>query len=611
MHTLLLLCLHIPPSLAQDTELVPMRDGVRLATDVYLPTGSGPWPTILFRTPYGREEFQDDAAGYTPFGVAVVSQDMRGRYDSEGTDTVFLSDGDGELSDGADTCSWILDQSWSDGLIGTTGGSARGIVQYMQTSADPPGLVVINPSVATPNLYQDAMFHGGAFRQALVEGWLEGQGSLDFLDEVAEHPYEDAFWDPVQTADAYAQVAAAGLHEGGWYDIFSQGNLDGFAGYQEQGAEGARGEQKLVIGPWTHGGMYGRSQGELRYPESAETPPWPDAFATLFIHHLQLDIPGWEELPADIPAVQYYVMGATDDKDAPGNEWRSADSWPPTAAPVRLHLQTGGLLDEACPSEEGGSSSYAHDPANPVPTICGANLNLEAGPCDQRAVEERDDVLVFSTQTLSEPMEVTGRVRARLWVEIDQADADVMVRLSDVYPDGRSMLITDGAARLAARGSHTGIEPLQPGELLQAEVDLWSTSIIVDQGHQLRISISSSNSPRYAVNQGNGLDWPEYASGEGEPVEVRIHHSAAYPSYVELPDPDRDPADYNDCDGQADTGEPDSADSGASGQPDDSGIPVAAGGGGCGCGGAVRPGVLLGLLGLLGIVCRRRGCLTA
>jgi len=528
------------------TEMVEMRDGVRLATDVYLPSGDGPWPTVVYRTPYGKNP---DAAGQhlASYGIAVVNQDMRGRFDSEGEDLVFTSDGDGDLKDGYDTLEWATEQSWCDGQIGTFGGSARGIVQYMQTPATPPGLAVIDAQVATPNLYSDALFQGGAFRRALAEGWLEGQGSLHFLDYAVEHPYEDEFWASVQTHDQYANVTVPGIHEGGWYDIFGQGNVDAFRGYQHEGAAGASGQQKLIMGPWTHG-LYTREAGELTYPDNADEPPYADAFNTLFNHYLELGHPDIADHPDDVPAVQYYVMGDVDDPAAPGNEWRTADDWPPVAAPVRFHLQPDGTLTEACPAGDPASSTYLYDPADPSPTVCGANLTIPAGPCDQRSVEARNDNLLFSTPELAEAMEITGRVQAHLFVDIDQLDTDLMVRMTDVYPDGRSMLIADGTARLAARGLTTGIEHLQPGEIVEAVVDLWSTSIILAPGHRLRVAVTSSNDPRFAPNMNNGLDYPDHLEGTPLPVTVQLHHGADHASYIELPDPSRDGGDFVVCD---------------------------------------------------------------
>ncbi len=591
------------------TEMVEMRDGVHLATDVFLPPGEGPWPTMLYRTPYGREEFHGEAGWLNDVGIAMVTQDMRGRFDSEGVDMVFTTDGDGALKDGWDTCAWVVDQDWSNGLIGTSGGSARGIVQYMQSSADPPGLVVINPQVATPNLYQDAMMYGGVRRYALSHNWLDGQGSLHFEQELADHPFEDAFWDSVQTSDQVGNVHVAGLHVGGWFDIFQQGTLDGFMGYQHDGGDGAAGHQLLVIGPWSHIQWGEQTQGELTFPPQSTEPPRPDAFEVLFNHHLEIGHPDITETPDDLPVVQYYVMGDVDDAGAPGNEWRSADDWPPDAAPIRLHLQPGGGLAEGCPPDDGGTTSYGFDPADPSPTVCGGNMTIDAGSCDQREVEARDDVVVFDTGVLAAPMEVTGRVTAHLFVELDQPDADLMVRMTDVYPDGRSMLIADGAVRLATRGSTTTLTPLQPGEVVEGVVDLWSTSLIVNTGHRLRISVTSGNWPRFSVNQGNGLPYPASVEGEGPPVMVTIHHDGAHASYLEVPDPTRPGGDVTTCDGSApgddDSGDDDAGDDDVT---DDPGDDAAIEGGDCQCradaGAPTRPGAVLAVL--IGMAWRAR-----
>ena len=532
------------------TTMVEMRDGVRLATTVYLPPGDGPFPVLLYRTPYDDAKYADMAATYTGAGIAVVTQDMRGRFESEGVFQVFTQDGDGELKDGFDTMQWIVNQDWSNGLIATAGNSADGIVQYMEASANPPGLVLVEPMMATPNLYSDAIFYDGVRRYYLSHTWLEGNDMLYFEEEFARHPFEDRFWAPVQTYDQYGNVHAAGFHIAGWFDIFQNGNIEGYIGYQHEGGDGAAGQQKLIIGPWTHGTYESLTQGELTFPPNSLEPPYSieEVSDIMLNYYLQVNHPGIDKTPEDIPNVQYYVMGDVDDPDAPGNEWRTADDWPPDAAPVRLHLQPGGGLAEACPPGNGGTTSYVFDPEDPSPTICGNNMNLDAGSCDQRTVEARDDVVVFETDVLTAPMEITGRVVAHLFVEIDQPDADLMVRMTDVYPDGRSMLIADGALRLATRGSTTRLTPLKPGEVVEGVVDLWSTSLILNVGHRLRISVTSSNWPRFSVNQNNGLPYPESVAGEGAPVTVTLHHDGEYASYLEVPDPTRSADEITTCD---------------------------------------------------------------
>ena len=525
------------PAWAQPTStvMVPMSDNTGLATDVYLPDGAGPFPVVLIRTPYDREGALDIGNALRGVGVATVAQDLRGRFASEGTDCVFLCDGD----DGLDTLTWLDAQSWGNGHVVSWGGSALGIVQYMAAPNQPPGLSAMMVTVGTTNVYQDAFFQAGAFRQSLMEGWLTGQGSTFFLDSVSAHPLDDGFWDRVQTADRYGSVNVPALHVGGWFDIFGQGTIDAFVGYQHKGGAGAAGKQKLVMGAWTHGGVGGVEQGELVFPPQAAQPPTSldDLQSVWLLHYLGLQ-PSSADVDA-IPAVQYYVMGAVDEPGAPGNEWRSADDWPVAAAPVRMHLQPDGGLTESCPPATGGTSTYVYDPSNPTPTTGGPNLVLPAGPHDQQTVEARSDVVTFSTDVLPEPVEVTGRVRAHVLVDTNVPDTDIVVRITDVYPDGRSMLILDGIQRLGYRSGATSLTPVHAGEVVEAVVDLWSTSIVFAAGHRIRVSVTSSNATRFWANPNDGTTYGGVSAPV--PATVSIHHDTDASSYLELPVPQRAP----------------------------------------------------------------------
>jgi len=528
------------------TETVLMADGVGLTTDVYLPTtGAGPWPVLMIRTPYGRAGLLETATGYQAYDVAaVVVQDLRGRPTSGGVDCIFRCDGTGAVQDGVDTLDWIDLQTWSDGQVVSYGGSALGVVQYMLAPAAHPTHEAMWTIMATPNFYDDALFPGGVFRESMVTGWLGGQGSSFFLTDIANHPLADSFWDPVQTADQVADVQVPTVHVGGWYDIFSQGTLDAFMGYQHQGGAGALGRQKLIMGPWVHGEPR-MEAGELTYPTSAlDTPYGIDTQLLLWLaHHLGI-APNQPEIDA-IPTVQYYVMGDVNDAFAPGNQWRSANDWPIPAALSRYYLHAGGDLSGVCPDQTSPASSYTYDPSDPSPTLGGANLNIPAGSYNQAAVEARGDVLVFTSSILTAPLEITGRVRAHLWVSINTVDTDVMVRMTDVYPDGRSMLVLDGAARLASRGVNDAISLLTPGELVPVVVDLASTSIILAPGHRLRISVTSSNWPRFRANPNDGTSFGATASPQ--PVQVSLHHDAEHLSYLEAPNPNADPSEVNLC----------------------------------------------------------------
>ena len=234
--------LHTGPvfSAPTQTTMVSMSDGVGLATDVYLPDGAGPFPVVVMRTPYDRAGVEETGDNLRAAGVATVAQDLRGRFDSEGVDCVFLCDG----QDGFDTLAWVEAQSWCNGKVATLGGSALGIVQYMAAVNSPPVLDAMWVEVATPTVYEHAFFQNGAFRQSMMEGWLEGQGSSFFLQDLVTHPFDDGFWDSAQTSDRYDQVTAAAVHYGGWYDIFTQGTIDAFVGYQHEGGAGAKGESR-------------------------------------------------------------------------------------------------------------------------------------------------------------------------------------------------------------------------------------------------------------------------------------------------------------------------------------------------------------------------------
>lgn len=373
---LLLACTELPFSTT-----VEMRDGVLLATDFYLPPGDGPFPTILFRTPYGKTGDQWYAEGLNAAGIAVVAQDTRGRFQSEGVDGVFTTDGAGELQDGADTLAWIVDQDWSDGLVGMDGASAMGITQYLAASTGDQALVMINAEFATPNVYSDGFFQGGQRRWSLSHGWLEQQGSLFFEEEAAEHPYLDDFWDSVETRDKYGEARTPGLHVGGWYDIFAQGTLDAFVGYQHEGGEGAAGNQKLVMGPWSHVSPWATEQGELVYPDAAAAPPQSDLFDVMFNAWLGLDHPEIDALPEDRPAVQYYVMGDVDDPSAPATSGaaprtglsrraRSASTCSPAAAWPSTVLPKRAAALPSCPIRRIRRPPWAAttSTSRPVPT---------------------------------------------------------------------------------------------------------------------------------------------------------------------------------------------------------------------------------------------------
>jgi hypothetical protein len=230
--------------------------------------------------------------------------------------------------------------------------------------------------------------------------------------------------------------------------------------------------------------------------------------------------------------VHYYVMGDTNDKTAPGNYWRAADSWPPPVVTAGLYFHADQKLKKEMP-KEAGELTYNYDPTDPVPTIGGQNLLITKGPMDQTTVESRKDVLLFTSDVLQSPLEITGRITGRLYVSSDCPDTDFTVKLCDVYPDGKSILVTDGIRRASLRNSYEKREPLVPGDVYPIEVDLWSTSLVFNKGHRIRVAVSSSNSPRFEPNPNTGE--PHYEAGKSKVATNTLHLSEKHPSHILLP----------------------------------------------------------------------------
>jgi putative CocE/NonD family hydrolase len=295
---------------------------------------------------------------------------------------------------------------------------------------------------------------------------------------------------------------------------------------QHEGGPGARGKQKLVMGPWTH--PIGRSPvGELTFPDFEV----PDQYSAgrWFEYHLK----GIDNGVMNEPAVAYYVMGDVSAPTAPGNVWRRAADWPVPARETPFYFQTPGGLAGQKPGSFAAHLEYTFDPADPCPTIGGNNLTIPAGPRNQNAIETRKDVVLFTSEPLKEPLEVTGRVTARIFVSSSAVDSDLSVRLCDVYPDGKSYNMAEGMLRLRYRKSFEKAEPLTPGAIVEATVDCWSTSIVFNRGHRLRVTVTASNSPRFDVNPGTGKPFRE-----GDPLVKqtnRIYCDAAHPSCIVLP----------------------------------------------------------------------------
>jgi predicted acyl esterase len=509
------------------TVMVPMHDGVHLATDVYRPAGDvKPLPVIFSRGPYGKSAAAGAAQAACKRGYVFISQDMRGRFASDGKDyVIFHNDGWGEHRDGQESLEWIARQPWCNGSIATTGGSALGITQTMMAPGAPASLKAQFVVVAFDDMYSQGQYEGGVWRTSLIENWV-AMTHLDpkNLEIPLKHPRYDDFWAEVNAKAHADRVNAPAIFLGGWYDIFEQGTLDSFVSIHNHGGPGARGKCRLVMAPIGHG-----SFTALKYPENSKHFPKTADSDRFFDHYLKGAANGVEQ----DKAVNYYVMGDPTDPHAPGNVWRSADNWPPPSRPTSFYFHNDGRMSTDRPTAADDQRSFKYDPQKPVPTLGGQNLFGPKGPADLRPVESRPDVLVFSTDVLTEPVEVTGRILAELAISSDCPDTDFAALLTDVYPDGRSMLVTDGILRARFRKSFEREEFLEPAKVYDLTVDLWSTSLVFNKGHRIRVLITSSNAPRFDPNPNTGHGFR--ADKETRVAGNTVHVSAGHSSRLVLP----------------------------------------------------------------------------
>lgn len=498
-----------PPD--KKTYMIQMRDGVNLATDVYLSPGSfgTPKPVILIRTPYGKNGMDVYRMFYSTQDYHLVIQDLRGTHDSEGGDKFLLFSK--SYQDGVDTLDWILDQSWCNGKIASAGPSALCINQYFYAGMAPEGLVAQQLWFGTPELFDHAIYQG-SYHKSLVETWIEGVAPENFqyqIDKVFSLiPKNEVMYNStslsIPIGPSYSNVSVAGIHVGGWYDHFLQGTIDGYIGYDDYGAATALGKQKLIMGPWTHVNLFGSTkQGELIYPSNSIG--FDLAFSweqDVFDYALRGNPTNW-----DSARVAYYLMGDVDTPSDDWNYWRYAYDWPLDYVNDKWYFtSTRSLINGSLPSIN-ENFTYSYDPRNPVPNRGGQNepFDLE-GPMDQRSIENRADVLIFETAELSEAVEIVGRIWGNLFVTSNCTDTDFTVKLTDVYPDGRSMLITDGSLTVRSRYNYT-TDVFMTGDqkdVYELLVDCWSTAYCFAPEHKIRVAISSSNYARFAANPNTG-----------------------------------------------------------------------------------------------------------
>jgi uncharacterized protein len=580
---------------------VPMRDGVILRADVWRPDDEARHPAVVFRTPYGKEGLRLDSlspADCVAAGYAAVVQDVRGRFCSAGEWRPLHWDHEGP--DGYDTIEWTAAQTWCDGNVGMAGTSYLGIVQWLAAAEDPPHLRAIAPAMTT-SLSLDREQTGGALRLDHIVSWLaltaadwmqHAAATGGTVDPVAARTVAQLLRDPTEAMRQLplvglldvpgipasvrdliegalasmievdcARIRIPTLSVSGWYDVFATGTVSLYQAMRATGGEPGR--HRLIMGPWTHSGSLPQIQGELNTGlfGSALGSRLPAAHLEFFDRHLRGPGPdtagcaaphtdtvadtdgGAPPLPA---AVRYFLMGA--------DEWREADEWPIRGATefcwyldsdgdgdARTAAGSGRLLPKPDPASS-RSDAYRYDSRDPVPSHGGRVLHLGrlvGGPLDQGRLEARDDVLCYTSAALDRPLDAIGRHRVRLYFASSAPDTDVIVKLVDVYPDGRALIVAEGSLRLRYRDGFDREAPLTPYEVVEIRVELGDTAWRFAAGHRLRLDVASSNFPHLDRNLNTGE--PIGLTARAEVADQRVWHGAARPSRLELQVLDADP----------------------------------------------------------------------
>ena len=569
----------------ESNQELSLRDGTKTYVDVFRPDAVGAFPGLLQRTPYDKGSTSSrsgtlDAVSAASRGYAVAIQDVRGRYSSGGEFYTFVN----ESNDGYDSVEWLASQPWCTGKVGMYGVSYVGATQWLAAKSKPPSLKGIAPGVTASNYQEGWAWQGGAFELGFNLSWAVGAltaanwGNLarrlpltdDRLESIIQakdnlntgfahlpmrevpdlqgglapyyydwmaHPEYDDYWKAVSIEEAHSDIEVPAFNFGGWYDIFLGGTIRNYSRMSSLGAtEDARRGQKLVIGPWVHGGSPMGVSGEYNFGTRA------GALALdlqgQILSHYDYWLKGEDNGFVDQPPVRIFVMGE--------NVWRYEDSWPlDRAANTRYYLRSGGrantLNGDGALSLDSSNSEppdvFAYNPLDPAPTrggqLCCDPAFMAAGAYDQRPVEARADVLVYSTLPLERDTEVTGPVTVTLYASSSARDTDFTGKLVDVSPDGYARNLTDGIIRARYRNPRSSASLLQPGQVYEFNIDLWATSNLFRKGHQIRVEISSSNFPRFDRNTNTGE--PIGTDGDFVSALQTVHHTAEYPSHVTLP----------------------------------------------------------------------------
>jgi putative CocE/NonD family hydrolase len=577
-----------------------MRDGVVLRADIWRdPDDSHPRPVILQRTPYDKQAFDLvfvqmglDPLRAVEAGYIVMIQDCRGRFRSDGEFQPFVQ----EYPDGVDTIAWVRDQPWCDGRVGMYGASYVGGTQLMAAAAGPStGPDVICPHITGSDYWEGWTYQGGAFQLGFIQWWTvaflspvsidrlpetERAEPLAIRDRLIADPWatyerlpatdlsglerhlpfyrdwlrretRDDGWRTTAPRSHYPAMATPALHIGGWYDIFIGGTIENYTRLRAEAATPeARESQRLLVGPWAHGNL-GDVIGTVEFGlhASEASVDMTDLHLAFFDRHLRAGTdptrqPAESAVSDPEPRVRLFLMGADtwiDEPDWPVPDVRD-ESW---ALHSLGHAVTSAGDGRLRPDEPGAAEPpdrFEYDPHDPVPSIGGASflpglgVGLRTGAHDQREIERRPDVLVYTSEALTEDLDVIGVVRAELWVASDAPSTDVTARLTDVHPDGRSIIVVSGILDLRYRdGLDQPADDLRPGQVYRASLTLGPTAMRFRRGHRIRLAVSSSDFPRFARNPNSGGSRVSATPAELRTARQVLYHDARRPSMLILP----------------------------------------------------------------------------